>query len=333
MSDITEDEGRSNEARKEQKTLSCLKEIGLPQTATNFIDIDLVGEPLIITKATPIELNTKIFDFMMNNQSTVAKELLFDFQEEFGEWSKIEYNKTSPVLKKCLRTFLREHGLYPGPLKGRIVPQLIGLLGIDKLPDWDYEELRAMSDIHHKSLVHNSRYQTLSAPNATPSSNQDQKIPFIDTTAAKLPPTIQVGQKSIQNQSRTVHPTTYQFQRAPTQIGIMPDDLMNPQIPITNNMDLDDVTNVLAYQTDPPLIFLNQKPEPNTVAAFKQQLYTDGRFYGGHHRSQPKDRGDDRESHGAIRIRTRSAGSVINLATGRQTIPKANRSVLANGTA
>ncbi|CAD6499896.1 BgTH12-04002 [Blumeria graminis f. sp. triticale] len=270
MSNITEDEGRFNDARKDQKTLSCLKEIGLPQTATKFIDIDLVGEPLILTKATPIELNTKIFDFMMNNQSTVDKELLFDFQEEFGEWNKLEYNKTSPVLKKRLRTFLREHGLYPGPLKRHIVPQLIGFLGIDELPDWDYEELRAMTDIHHKSLVHYSRYQTLSALNLIPSSIQDQKVPIINTTATKLPPTIQAGQRLIQNQSRTVHPTTYQFQRAPTQIGIMPNDLMNPQIPIKNEMDLDDVTNVLAYQTVPPLIFLSQEPEPNTVTAFKQ---------------------------------------------------------------
>ena len=50
----------------------------------------------------------------------------------------------------------------------------------------------------------------------------------------------------------------------------MPNDLMNPQIQIKNEMDLDDVTNVLDSQTVPPLIFLNQEPEPNTVTAFSK---------------------------------------------------------------
>ncbi|KAI1000566.1 hypothetical protein K3495_g7633 [Podosphaera aphanis] len=122
------------DTRKELKTLSCLKEIGLPQTATKLIDIDLVGEPFCISDASNIQLNTKVFEFMMNNQATVDTELLFDFQEEFGEWDKLEYEKLSPVLKKRLRIFLREHGVYPGPLRGHIVPQFKSLLTVDKLP-------------------------------------------------------------------------------------------------------------------------------------------------------------------------------------------------------
>ena len=129
-----EDESRLMNARKELKTISCLKEIGLPQTSSKFIDIDLVGEPLRPTDATAVELNTKIFDFMMNNQNTVDTELLFDFQEEFMEWSKSEYDKASPTLKIRLRSFLREHGIYSGPLKGHIIPQLIALLTVENLP-------------------------------------------------------------------------------------------------------------------------------------------------------------------------------------------------------
>ncbi|RKF71398.1 hypothetical protein GcC1_100031 [Golovinomyces cichoracearum] len=70
----------------------------------------------------------------MNNQNTVDTELLFDFQEEFTEWSKSEYDKASPTLKKRLRSFLREHGIYSGPLKGHIIPQLIALLTVENPP-------------------------------------------------------------------------------------------------------------------------------------------------------------------------------------------------------
>ncbi|RKF65538.1 hypothetical protein GcM3_120022 [Golovinomyces cichoracearum] len=128
-------------ARKELKTISYQKEIGLPQTASKFIDIELVGEPLRPTDATAVELNTKIFDFMMNNQNKVNTELLFDFQEEFTEWSK---------------SFLREHGIYSGPLKGHIIPQLIALLTVENLPIWDKDELRMMTEVHQKSQVQKS---------------------------------------------------------------------------------------------------------------------------------------------------------------------------------
>ncbi|RKF79050.1 hypothetical protein GcM3_059037 [Golovinomyces cichoracearum] len=106
------------DTRKELKTLLFLKEIGLPQTATKFIDIHLVGESFCISDASNIQLNTKVFEFVMNNQATVDTELLFDYQEEFGEWDKLEFEKLSPVLKKRLRIFLREHSVDPGRLRG-----------------------------------------------------------------------------------------------------------------------------------------------------------------------------------------------------------------------
>ncbi|RKF76602.1 hypothetical protein GcM1_226078 [Golovinomyces cichoracearum] len=52
-------------------------QISLLQTESKFIDIDFVGEPLLSTDATAVELNIKIFDFMMNNQNIVDTELFF----------------------------------------------------------------------------------------------------------------------------------------------------------------------------------------------------------------------------------------------------------------
>ncbi|RKF80637.1 hypothetical protein GcC1_034028 [Golovinomyces cichoracearum] len=109
-----------------------------------------------------------------------------------------------------------------------------------------------MTEIHPKSLVHKYRRKT-SPPGESPQiPNQDQKA--------------QVSQ-----QYRTAYPTTYQFQQPlKSDENIALNAGMDQRIdPISQN-DLDDVANTLAYQTIPPLEFLNKEPDLNAAAIFSK---------------------------------------------------------------
>ncbi|RKF71399.1 hyporthetical protein [Golovinomyces cichoracearum] len=109
-----------------------------------------------------------------------------------------------------------------------------------------------MTEVHQKSQVRKSLPHAFPTQDYIQNKNPDQKAPNSE-------------------KSRTIHPTTYQFQQPLIKDEKVETEKNMGQLtePITS-FNLDDVTNVLAYQTIPPLEFLNQESEPNAAAFFSK---------------------------------------------------------------
>jgi len=106
--------------RKKEETISWLKDIDLPASIAKCVDIVKINSPFDLATAEEIDLNSKVVEFMLNSTSYVDMEVIYYFQEDFGAWTKQTWEAMNQTIRRRFRLFLREQGVYTGPMRGHI---------------------------------------------------------------------------------------------------------------------------------------------------------------------------------------------------------------------
>jgi len=249
----TETNANAMSDRKKEETISWLKDIDLPASIAKSVDIDNINSPFDL--ATAEEITSKVVEFMLNSTSYVDMEVIYYFQEDFAAWTKQTWEAMNQTIRRSFRLFLREKGVYTGPMRGQIGQQLVRLLDAEIQPEWDMEDLRNMANLCQNSLAYEIRQDLppwKQAMNTPPAQAPASQAPLPPSTP--LPP------------SAPLPPS----EPLPTQTPLPPPAplLLTNQPNVMTQQRLDAVDNDDAYQGVPPLEFPNQPLDPATAAIF-----------------------------------------------------------------